>query len=242
MGYYASQSAGRGLITGATTGASVGAELGSLVPGGTLIGAGIGTVIGGLIGAISGNKKGKNAEAALTNIMNLPAVDPTQVSYLDELKLQRRAIESGYSTEYQAAKDVLLQSTAGMTQSLTQMAAGNPVAALDYVMKLQGGLGSNMNKILSGIITRSDLYLANIGQLINEITQRKLDVQSYKAAQNMALAANDLSTFNQNANALLMLNASVVPDIIKEGIKNLQSNNNNSTTPTISTGAGDTGD
>jgi len=201
--YYQAGSAGAGIAQGAMTGAGVGAQVGSVFGApGVLIGSGVGALIGGVVGGTSARKKTREVNKALSNVYALNPIDISQIDYIDKLNAQKRAIESGFTNEYQAAKQTLLEQSALSTDALVGLSSGNPVAAMDYIMRMNAGIGNNMNKLLTSVSGRADNYLTAIGAAVNDIAEKKFQTELYKASQGLAMATDNYSTFRQNMNAV----------------------------------------
>jgi len=182
---------GMGVLGGAGKGAAIGSIFG---PAGTAVGAGIGAVVGG-IGA--GNKVGARNDA-LDRVENIPMFDPMQLNFLDTLNREKRAVESGFTTDFQVAKDLNQKSLAGGLSVAESVAATNPALALSMIDTSSKNYSTGVNQALGTISTRSQGYTSSIGQLINMIAQRKLDVETYKTSQQLGLATDDLQTSNVN--------------------------------------------
>jgi len=125
-------------------------------------------------------------------------VDPMQMDFLDQLVKEKRAVESGFTTDFQVATDLQQQALAGGLSVAESVGATNPALAISMMDKATQGYNTGINQSLGTISTRSLGMMASIGDLINRITQRKLDVTTYKAAQKLGMATDDLKTFKEN--------------------------------------------
>jgi hypothetical protein len=181
-----------GILGGAGTGATVGSVAG---PWGTAIGA-----IGGAIaGGISTGKQLSARDDAMERLEALPMYDPMQLGFLDQLKREKRAVESGYTTDFQVAKDLQKEAMAGGLSVAESVGEVNPALAISMVKGVSQGFSSGVNKSLGTIATKGMGYTQSIGELINLISQRALDVESHKVMQELGLATSDLQTSQTNA-------------------------------------------
>ena len=162
------------------------------------IGLGIGT---GMIGpAISMWKNKQEAvDKGMEEVDALPLVDPMQLDFLDMLKREKRAVESGFTTDFQVAKDLNQEMLAGGLSVAESVASTNPALGLSMVEQVTRGYSTGINQALGTISTRGFGLTASMGDLINRVAQRKLDVTTYKTAQHLGMAVDDLKTFKQNA-------------------------------------------
>lgn len=203
---YESSTALKGALGGAGTGAAIGSIFGP-------VGTGVGAILGAAIGGISGGKTGANYEGALAGIMDIPEVDPTQTKFLDELTKEKNLIQRGLTTEFQFGKDLLSKANATTLNKIMNLSGGNPAIAINAAIQLQTGLGDNVNKLLAGVAGRTDKYTTAIGQMIDNIAQRRLDVKTYKAVQHLGIATQDLKDTNENAMAGLMQGVNAFGDL-----------------------------
>lgn len=182
---------GMGALGGAGTGATIGSVAG---PWGTAIGAGIGAIVGG----IGAGKKAGAQDAALERVEGLPAFDPLQLNFLDQLRREKRSIESGFTTDFQVAKDLNRTALAGGMSVAESVASTNPALALSMIQGSTAGFSTGVNQALGTISQRSLGLTQSIGGMINQISQRKLDVETYKTAQQLGIATDALQVSNVN--------------------------------------------
>jgi len=188
-----------GGLGGAGAGAGIGAAIGSVVPGvGTLIGAGIGAIIGGGAGVGAGVGFANKQNDALDRMEALPGFDPMQLDFLDQVRREKRSIESGLTTDFQVASSLNEKAYAGGLSVSESVARTNPALGLAFASQSGRMYDEGTNKALGTISTRSPQYTQAIGGLIDSISQRKLDVESYKMSQNLGLAISDRKAFNEN--------------------------------------------
>lgn len=197
-----------GGLGGAATGAAIGTEL---LPG---VGTVIGAALGGGLGLISGGKKQKDIEKAMAGIEAIPGVDPNMIDFKDQLLREKRAVESGFSTEFQVARDIIGQSEAGGMSVAAELAMTNPALALMTMNQVSNQADLSTNKALGTIATKSMGYTQMVSDLIEKISQRKLDVEMMKAEYKMGQAVAVKKDFNANAMALLSKFGPKVLDLI----------------------------
>ena len=184
------------IATGALGGAGAGAAVGSAIfPG---IGTAIGAVGGAVIGAIGAKSKLGARDEAMEGVMALPEYDPMQLNFLDQLKREKRSVESGFTTDFQVAKDLNQEMLAGGLSVAESVASTNPALGLSYLDTASKRYTTGINQALGTISGRSLGYTSGMGELIDKISQRKLDVQTYKAVQKLGLTTDTLQTSNVN--------------------------------------------
>jgi hypothetical protein len=188
----------QGMLGGVGTGAAMGTMLGGPV------GTGIGAILGGTLGALSGIKKASEQNDALAQFNAIPNVDPNQIMFRDQLYREKKAVESGFSTDFQVARDIIGKSEAGGMSVAAEMARTNPALALMMMNQVGQGADTSVNKALGTIGTKGMQYTSIIGDLINQMAQRKINVDIMKASQRMTMATKGMQDFNANANAGMM--------------------------------------
>jgi hypothetical protein len=214
----------QGFLGGVGSGAAMGTMFPVLGPGVSTV---VGALLGGTIGAFSGANKAKNLNEATAKFNAIPEVDPNQLMFKDQLLREKRAVESGFSTDFQVARDIIGQSEAGGMSVAAEMAKTNPALALMTMDQIGKGTDNSVNKALGTIGARGMQYDTMSMDLINQIAQRKLNVNIMKTSQGMATTTKGMQDFNANANAGMMelLNPSVMG-----GFKGLFNNTINATT------------
>lgn len=189
------------MITGALGGASTGAAIGSTIF------PGVGTIVGALGGALLGGAAGAKKQAAVDNAMEaiqaIPSVDPNMVDFKDQLTREKRSVESGFTTEFQVARDLIGQSEAGGMSVAAEMAMTNPALALMMMSQVGNQSDVAANKALGTIGTKSMGYTQMLGDFVEKISQREIDVNMMKAEYGMAQATASKKDFNANAMALI---------------------------------------
>jgi hypothetical protein len=188
-------------ISGALGGAATGAEIGTaILPG---VGTVVGALGGALLGGIGGSKKQKAVDDAMAAIEAIPAVDPNMVEFKDQLTREKRSVESGFNTEFQVARDLIGQSEAGGMTVAAELAQTNPALALMMMSQVSNQADVSANKALGTIGTKSMGYTQMLGDLVEKMSQREIDVNMMKAEYKMAQAQASKKDFNANAMALI---------------------------------------
>jgi len=204
----------KGAVGGAAKGAIIGGSIGGP------IGMGVGTVIGGVWGGITAGKKSKAMSQALQRIEDLPMVDPNQVAFQDQLAREKRAVESGFTTDFQVSRDILQQSQAGQLSVASKVGASNPALALSMMAQVNQGFTTGMNQALGTISTRSLAYTTMMGDMVDKIAKRKLDIEVFKAQAQIGQAAAEYKDRVEQTNADLAFGIEKAPEI-KEGFTDL---------------------
>jgi hypothetical protein len=197
--------ANNGMLGGAGAGLSAGASVGTIFgPVGTAVGAGVGALIGGILGWAGGKKHDSALDNAMSRVEGLPLVNPMSVGLMDSVKREIRAVESGMTNEYATAKDLLGQAQQNSLSTMTGVSGGNAAMLLESAVRLNGGMGENINKLLATVSGTKSVYMGQLASLIGEQSQRELDLETYKVAQNLARVTDDNKNFNDNMRVMMM--------------------------------------
>jgi len=182
-----------GVMGGAGTGASIGS---TILPGwGTAIGA----VAGGIWGGVSASGQVADQKEALERLEAIPSFDPMQLNFLDQLKREKRSVESGFTTDFQVAKDLNKQALAGGYSVAEKVGATNPALAISMSRRAGAQYNTGINQALGTISTRGHGLTSSMGELINRISQRRLDLEVLKTSQQLGMATSSLQTSQTNA-------------------------------------------
>jgi len=195
----------RGAGKGAASGMGIGASIGTAIaPGiGTAIGAGIGGIIGFFGGGSGAKKVNEGVNKALGDINEIAPTDPMMTGFLDELRREKRMVETGMTPEFSVARDLIRQAEAGASNVATRF--NNPATALYFLNTINRGAGANVNKLLGTISSQKGGYMQAIGKMVGDISQRKLDVDVYKKTQGLAVATQNYSDVVANQNMMMMM-------------------------------------
>jgi gas vesicle protein len=199
----------KGVGSGAVTGAMVGSEV---YPG---IGTAIGAIIGAAAGGFLANNQANKTNEALKRVEGIPATDPMQLEFLDELRREKRMVETGMTPEFNVAKDLIQQSAAGAMNVATRF--NNPATSLYFLKTISEGAGRNINQLMGTIGTQRGQYMTALGSYINDISQRKLDVEMYKTTQNLAVETQKQADIKANQNMMIMYGLSELSGKNNEG-------------------------
>lgn len=187
-------------MTGILGGAGQGAAMGSVAgPWGTAIGA----VAGAVVGGVSASKKQGAQDDALERLEAIPSFDPMQLDFLDQLKREKRSVESGFTTDFQVAKDLNQKMTAGGLSVAESVGKTNPALAFSLGRQATAQGTTGINQALGTISSRGLGLTTSMGELINRIAQRKLDLEMVKTSQQLGIATDALQTNQTNANQFM---------------------------------------
>lgn len=180
---------------GVLGGASMGAQLGSIAgPWGTAIGA----VGGAIVGGVTSSNKQNAQDSALDRLEGIPSYDPMQLGFLDQLKKEKRAVESGFTTDFQVARDLNKEALAGGLSVAESVGATNPALAMSMSRQATRQYSTGINQALGTISTRGLGLTNSMGEMINKIAQRKLDLEMVKTSQQLGIATDALQTNQAN--------------------------------------------
>jgi hypothetical protein len=202
---------------GGLGGAGIGASIGTaLLPGvGTIIGA----ALGAGIGAAGGVGKAKKSNNALAQLMAVPNVDPNQIAFKDQLAREKRMVDSGMTTDFQVARDIIGESEAGGLSVAAEMAKSNPALALMMMNQTEAGAAGGINKALGTISTRSMGYTQMMGEMVDKISARDIQMSLLKAQTNLGIATKEQSDFNANMmGGMAQLGSPAVASGLQKGI------------------------
>jgi len=188
-------------LQGGLGGAGTGAMIGSAIPG---VGTVVGALVGGTIGAFSGASKAGAQKDSLAALNAIPNVDPNQTIFKDQLYREKKAVESGFTTDFQVARDIIGKSEAGGMSVASEMAQTNPALALMMMDQVGKGTDTAVNKALGTIGTKGFGYTQMISDIIDKMSQRKIQVDLLKTQSGLAISTKGMQDFNANANAGMM--------------------------------------
>lgn len=189
-------------------GTLAGAAIGTAVagPAGTAIGAKLGSAAGGLTQGIFGAAGQRKADRMMPQ-----EVDPAQARLLEEARRKARQAEAGTDAVTQTNIREAEQLGEATKSDLAKITGGNVGATIDAMLKAQRMTGKNINSALAQGSQRALGFGNMASTLVNEIAQRRADLQMIKASQQRAQAAQNLQTGMQN------LQAGVISAIPAEG-------------------------
>lgn len=198
-----------GVFSGVLGGAATGGKIGTAIAPG--IGTILGAIAGGAIGGISGGAKQGAINDAMAALEAIPPVDPNQVAFRDRLVREKKAVESGMSTEFQVSRDIIGQSEAGGMSVAAELAMTNPALALMMMNQVSNQADASMNKALGTISTQKMGYTQMISDIIEQEANRRLQLELLTSQYKMAQAVADKKDFNAN---MLGLATEYGPDLL----------------------------
>jgi hypothetical protein len=161
---------------------STASSLSSLIPGvGTLLSAGLS--IGKGVYDISEGKAKRNSAIS----QKPPFEDPEMRQYLGYLQRKRRAIETGSMYGRQANK--IGQQLADTQSGIVQVSGGNAGAAISGMLQAQRGAGEAYGDLVEKNLPLGLQYEKAYGGVLDQISQRKADLQLLGYSQDMAESA-----------------------------------------------------
>jgi len=130
-------------------------------------------------------------------------VDPDQLKFKDQLLREKRAVQSGFSTDFKVARDIISQSEAGGMSVASELARTNPALALMTMNQVSSQANTSVNQALGTIATQNMGYTQMLSDLIDKIAQRKLDVDVTKAFQRLGMETQIQKDTNENVMGLI---------------------------------------
>lgn len=155
-------------------------------------GAGIGAAFGGAQGAQMGwqlgNTAGQFVDAHISKKKaeesTPPLEDPEVRSFLNEIDLKRKSINTG-SAFATGAREVD-QAQAAANDSIVKVTGGNVGSTIEALNRSQRSAGTNMNSVLAEG-ARQEMFFTNMASdLLKGISDRKLQLQLANKSQHMA--------------------------------------------------------
>lgn len=181
-------------LQGAAGGASKGAQLGSMInPGlGTLIGAGAGALMGGITSA---SKKKKANEAS-----EISPVDPNEQARMVELNQAIKNINVGADSLTQNRLQELSKIGAQTQGAISKVSGGDVGSTVQGMLQAQRNTQTGANAALAD---RGQLpYFMNLAQQLGtRMSQRKIELDKWKADMALAESAQNITDQNLNKNA-----------------------------------------
>lgn len=132
------------------------------------------------------------------NQMALPEQDPTQLAMLDEINRKRRQLEMGAGAEYDLLRKQVGQAQAQTQQNVLRAAGGSGGAAIQGINMAQQGAGMAYAQGSMPLVQKSTQYQQLAQQMVNDIAQRKFEVQQWEKIQKMREAAEQAQAGMQN--------------------------------------------
>lgn len=179
---------------GQTIGTVIGAGAGSLF-GAPMVGAGIGGSIGGLFDTNSANKKSKAAEE------NILQSDPNVTKFLKNIHDRNLSYKTGSGSSFYT--DEAKKAGASAVQGALNLSGGNTGAAVSAVTGVGKGASRSVNEILANLEKENQFGTSLEANLINNIAQRKLEVNLAKYSQAQAEKAQAETDRNNMVTSLI---------------------------------------
>jgi hypothetical protein len=202
--------------------AELGKQVGEVAGGaiGTAVLPGVGTAIGSKLGGFIGDKIGKkksgsvDAGAALSTgtglLQQLQAnrlknqadaampelVDPNQSSFLAELMQKRKSIDTG--ADFAASMNAIDASNAGTNDTLLRATGGDVGGTIQALLQSERASADAKNQALAQGQQQQLQYTGLAKSLLDDVAQRRMELQLQNAQQNRAEWAQMKQNANQN--------------------------------------------
>lgn len=183
----------------------------------------------GAIQSIKAKKLKDKADAAMPEL-----VDPGQAAFLSELNQKRRSIDTG--ADFAAGMQAIDTTNAGTNDALVRSAGGDASGTIQALLQSERVAGDSKNNVLAQGQQRQAQYTSMYGNLLNDISQRSLELQLMKSQQARAEWAKMQSNASKNVQAgIAGFSGAGSPQIGQAG------QGNSGETPAQSVGKGGTG-
>jgi hypothetical protein len=167
----------------------------------TIAGTGVGALVGGPAGAAIGAGLGSqipNLFPGSEAVPELPPmVDPAQQSMLDELYARRRSIEMGTSSEFATGREIIQRAEATALSNVQKLTGGDVGAAVTAAGQVMEGAGDNVSKMVGSATQMTAPYTQMIGELVDRMSQRRLELGMADRLQSMATETQRQENRNQ---------------------------------------------
>lgn len=179
------------VLSSTVKGGMSGATMGG--PAGAAVGAGL-NLATSLFQEIKANKLKNKAESAFPDL-----VDPNQSAYLAELDQKRKSIETGAA--FQSGMDAIDQTTASTQNAITKSTGGDVTSTIQSLLQAARNSGRAKNEVLAQGQNQQFAYNNLYGNLMNQISGRKMQLQMQRSQQNLAEWSKMKQGANQNFQA-----------------------------------------
>lgn len=161
-----------------------------------------------------------------------PEQDPAMATYLNQIDRQKRTFETG--SAYAAQMRELKNQQSATQQGIVKTAGGNSGAAISGLSRAQQNTGDTYGKIVAQGTQRQDEYQQMYGNMLQDISNRRLGIQMMKYSQaEQDARQNQANTSQSLMNLMAVMKA---PDFKKlfgggTGVSNGATNQNTSMLP-----------
>lgn len=145
----------------------------------------------GIIQQIQANKLRKKAEGAFPDM-----VDPNQAGYLAELGQKRKSIDTG--ADFAAGMNAIDTTNAGTNEALTKVTGGDATGTIQALLQSERTSADAKNNVLAQGQQQQLAYTQQYGDLLNQISNRKTQLQMQRSQQARAEWAQKQQAANQN--------------------------------------------
>jgi len=148
----------------------------------------------GAIQSIKAKKLKDKADSAMPEL-----VDPGQAAFLSELNQKRRSIDTG--ADFAAGMQAIDTTNAGTNDALVRSAGGDASGTIQALLQSERVAGDSKNNVLAQGQQQQAQYNSMYGNLLNDMSQRRLELQLMRSQQARAEWAKMQSNASKNVQA-----------------------------------------
>lgn len=149
-----------------------------------------------LVQGIKAKKLKDKADAAMPEL-----VDPGQAAFLSELQAKRRSIDTG--ADFAAGMQAIDSTNAGTNDALVRSAGGDAGGTIQALLQSERVAGDSKNNVLAQGQQQQMQYNSMYGNLLNDMSQRRLELQLMQSQQARAEWAKMQSNAAKNFQGFL---------------------------------------
>jgi hypothetical protein len=148
----------------------------------------------GAIQSIKAKKLKDKAEGAMPEL-----VDPGQAAFLSELNQKRRSIDTG--ADFAAGMQAIDATNSGTNDALVRNSGGDASGTIQALLQSERVAGDSKNNVLAQGQQQQVQYNSMYGNLLNDMSQRRLELQLMRSQQARAEWAKMQSNASKNVQA-----------------------------------------
>lgn len=149
-----------------------------------------------LVQGIKAKKLKEKADSAMPEL-----VDPGQAAFLSELNQKRRSIDTG--ADFAAGMQAIDATNAGTNEAITRSAGGDASGTIQALLQSERVAGDSKNNVLAQGQQQQAQYSSMYGNLLNDVSQRRLELQLMRSQQARAEWAKMQSNAAKNFQGFL---------------------------------------
>lgn len=139
-----------------------------------------------------------------------PMVDPNQQAMLDELSLKKAAIAKGITSEFSIGREIIQRAEATALDNVQKLTGGDVQGAVAVAGQVTQGAEDSVGKLVGATSQMEAPYTQMIGDLINRMSQRRLELGMVPYVQ-----AQAQNTQNKNDKNQLISQILASPSVVK---------------------------